>query len=220
MAGIYVHIPYCRKACTYCDFHFLTSRGSQGAMVAAIAREAALRSDFFGAQPAPLDTLYFGGGTPSVLSPAELASLMEALRRHYSFHPEAEVTLEANPDDLSPAYLAALRKAGVNRLSVGIQSFRPEDLAALNRSHTAAQARDCLPAARAAGFEAVSLDLIFGLPGLDRQAWADNLGQALALAPTHISVYALTVEARTALAHQVEKGQVLLPEDEAFEAQY
>lgn len=189
-------------------------------MVRAIAREAALRADFFGDSPASLDTLYFGGGTPSVLAVEELQYLLREIQRWFPLRPGAEVTLEANPDDLRPAYLAALRAAGITRLSVGIQSFRPGDLAALNRSHTAEQARDCVAAAREAGFEAFSLDLIFGLPGLDAEAWGQNLDQLLALDPPHVSVYALTVEARTALAHQVATGQVEVPADEAYEVQY
>lgn len=219
MAGVYIHIPFCRKACTYCDFHFSTTRRQQGALVSALVREVGLRADFF-PQTAPLDSLYLGGGTPSVLAAAEVSALVEAVKAHFPLRPGAEVTLEANPDDLHPAYLEALRAAGITRLSVGIQSFRPEDLTALNRSHTAAQALGCLPAARAAGFRDFSLDLILGLPGLDLAAWQANLDQALALAPPHLSVYALTVEARTALAHQVARGQVRIPPDEVYEAQY
>jgi oxygen-independent coproporphyrinogen III oxidase len=219
MPGIYLHIPYCRQACTYCDFHFLTNLKQQRAMVEALKQEAALRREFF--FPGQLlDTLYLGGGTPSVLTPEELTGLFAGLETHFSFAAGHERTLEANPDDLHPAYLQQLRALGVNRLSLGIQSFLPADLTRMNRSHTAAQALACVPAARAAGFDNFSLDLIFGLPGRRLDEWEANLQQAIDLRPVHLSLYALTVEPRTALAHQVKTGLLSLPEDESYEAQF
>lgn len=218
MAGLYLHIPYCRKACTYCDFHFSTQLHSQAEMVAALVREMTNRKNFLPEQP--LASVYFGGGTPSVLSADDISALLAAAASLWGMEPTAEMTLEANPDDLTPAYLAAIREAGINRLSIGVQSFREEDLLAMNRSHSSAQAISSLRAAREAGFEQLSLDLIFGLPQLDLAAWAANLDQALDLRPSHLSVYSLTVEAKTALAHQVKTRKVYLPSDEVFEGQF
>ncbi|GAB4422281.1 MAG: radical SAM family heme chaperone HemW [Bacteroidia bacterium] len=215
--GIYIHIPYCRRACVYCDFHFLTSLRGKAAMVQALAQELVLRSRD---HAAALETLYLGGGTPSILAPDELARLFDTVRAHYALAPQIECTLEANPDDLTPPYLDQLLDLGVNRLSIGVQSFEQEDLLRMNRSHSAAQALACIDAARAAGFANLSIDLIFGLPARSPADWEANLRQAIDLAPAHLSVYALTVEPRTALAHQVRKGEMRIPPDETYEAQF
>ena len=219
MAGIYLHIPFCHKACTYCDFHFVTNLSRKEAMVEAMVKEITLRRDFL-PEGEELDTIYLGGGTPSVLSEAELKAIFAAIREGFTVNEEAEISLEANPDDLSPERLAGLKRQGVNRLSIGIQSFREEDLKWMNRSHTAEQALACVGHARAAGIDNLSLDLIFGLPGLGPAEWEENLETAIALAPQHLSLYALTVEERTALHYQLEKGKYELPSDEIFETHF
>lgn len=217
--GIYVHIPYCRKACVYCDFHFMTNLRNKEQMVQAIAKEATQRKDFFEGSPL-LGTLYFGGGTPSVLTAAEIGQLIKVIQEHYSFAEGAEITLEANPDDLSLPYLQAIRMAGVNRLSIGVQSFREADLQWMNRSHSADQAVQSILFARKAGFDNLSIDLIFGLPGSDRRIWQEQLAQVVALQVPHLSLYALTVEEKTALAHQVQKGMTRIPDDPIFTEQF
>lgn len=219
MAGIYVHIPFCKKACTYCDFHFSTNRSRQGEMVEALCKEIRLRSAFFPAVTV-LESVYFGGGTPSVLSSAELQSVLEAIRSVWKVRENAEITLEANPDDLDADKLNELREAGINRLSIGIQSFRDEDLTAMNRSHKAQQAIDSVRTAQEAGFENITVDLIYGLPGLDMKAWRANIDQVLEMNVPHVSAYALTVEPKTALAHQVQKQEIRIPSDTVFEIQY
>jgi oxygen-independent coproporphyrinogen-3 oxidase len=161
-----------------------------------------------------LQTIYFGGGTPSLLSPAELSFIFEEIMRHFSIAPGAEITLEANPDDLSDEFLAALKSTPVNRLSIGIQSFRDTDLRLMNRAHNAAQAIDAVQRAKAAGFTNLTLDLIYGVPGLSPADWDANLEQIRQLDVPHLSAYCLTVEPRTALAHQVKTGQVQPVDDE------
>lgn len=188
-------------------------------MVEAMGKEIWMRKDFFsGAKE--LATVYLGGGTPSVLSHGELAQLLACIADHFPISPTAEITLEANPDDLSPEKLAELVSVGVNRLSIGIQSFRDLDMQWMNRSHTPEQSIDCIQNAHVAGIHNLSIDLIFGTPDMDREAWEANLTQALALAPQHISVYALAVTEKTALHNWVSKGKFHIPSDELAEAQF
>ncbi|MDX2284789.1 MAG: radical SAM family heme chaperone HemW [Bacteroidia bacterium] len=217
MPGLYFHIPFCRKACTYCDFHFSTSLRRRHEMTEALDAELRLRSSELAG---PLSTCYFGGGTPSLLPPGDLARLLDAARSIWTFAPDTEYTLEANPDDLNPDALRALRGIGFTRLSIGIQSFSDADLRWMNRSHDARQALACIPLAREAGFASLSIDLIFGLPGQDLPAWQRNLEQALRLQPDHLSVYALTPEPQTALHWQLRKDRVRLPEDQAYAEQF
>ena len=188
-------------------------------MGAAIGKEAEFRRDFFG-QAVELDTLYLGGGTPSVLPPEELSQLLAQVQAIFPLKAGGELTLEANPDDLSRAYLLDLQALGINRLSIGIQSFLEEDLQQMNRSHTARQALDGVKLAKEVGLENLSADLIFGLPGRQLADWEANVGQAIALRLPHLSVYALTVEPKTVLAHRVKKGAVTLPADASYEAQF
>ena len=226
MAGLYVHIPFCRKACVYCDFHFVTSLQRTGEMVDAILREAELRKDFLqrstlqsgGLRSA--NSLYFGGGTPSVLSASDLDRLLIGLTNLYPLSPNSEITLEANPDDLSESYLKHLRQSGINRLSIGTQSFRDQDLIWMNRSHNGKQAIQSVQMAQDLGFENISLDLIFGIPGMDIVTWQDNLEQAISLEISHLSIYALTVEEKTALDYQLRKGSVHIPEDGVYKTQF
>lgn len=214
MPGIYLHIPFCRQACHYCGFHFSTRLESRDAMVQALQREAALQRDFFGAGSPPVGTIYFGGGTPSLLAPTQIAAMLETLRSLFPVEAEAEVTLEANPDDLHIATLKAWADAGVNRLSIGVQSLDDPYLRWMGRAHNACQALESIDAARAAGFDNLSVDLIYGLPELSDAAWAATLRRMAALAPPHLSCYALTVEPRTALAHAIRHHTQPAPEDE------
>ena len=219
MAGLYLHIPYCKQACSYCDFHFSTGLQSKGAMVEALITELKLRKDFFG-DPVVLQTIYLGGGTPSLLSSRELEQLWEAIHLQFDIEEEAEITLEANPDDLTPEYLSFLKDLGINRLSIGIQSFLSEELAWMNRSHTVGQALQCIKDAQAVGFSALSIDLIFGTPYTDLDIWRQQLQQAIELKIPHLSVYALTIEEKTALHHWVSKDTIHLPEDQVAKTQF
>lgn len=202
MAGIYLHIPFCKKACHYCNFHFSTSLQNRDEMVECLHLEAAMQKEYLAGQP--VQTIYFGGGTPSILPPAAISGLLSTLRQHYDVAPDAEITLEANPDDLTATTLQGLLTAGINRLSIGIQSFFEEDLRWMNRAHNAGQAADCIRLAREAGFENFSTDLIYGGPTLIDEHWQQNVAQAIALGVPHLSCYALTVEPGTALDHFIQ----------------
>lgn len=206
MAGIYIHIPFCKKACHYCNFHFSTSLQHRDEMMECIHAEAALRQAYLGGEA--VRTVYFGGGTPSLLSGEAVRSLLDTLRKHYAIAPDAEVTLEANPDDLSATNLQAFRDAGVNRLSIGVQSFFEEDLKWMNRAHNAEQSVQCLQTAREKGFDNISIDLIYGGPTLTDAHWEENIARAVQLGIPHLSCYALTVEPGTALDHFIQHHKI------------
>lgn len=208
--GIYVHVPFCRHACRYCDFHFSTVLRQIPGVVEAMVREADLRLP----QGMPAQTLYWGGGTPSVLPDAEFLTLNEAIRSRIELAEGAECTLEVNPEDVSADRLALWRTAGFNRLSVGVQSFRDDRLDWMGRPHRGRDAEDSVRRAQDAGFANLSLDLIYGLPGSSLGEWQEQVGRALELGTPHLSAYALTVEPRTALAHDVAKGRSEAPRDE------
>lgn len=218
MPGIYLHIPFCKQACHYCNFHFSTSLRQKPEMVAAIVRELELQKDYLPA--GPLSSIYFGGGTPSLLSGAELEMIFQQISRFWTLTPEAEITLEANPDDLSREKLAALGDSPVNRLSIGIQSFSEEDLRFMNRAHSAREARQCLEWALAAGFEQLTADLIYGSPTTTDAQWEENIRILLDYNVPHLSCYCLTVEPRTALGHFVEKGKVQPVDEEQAARQF
>lgn len=203
MAGIYLHIPFCRRACSYCNFHFSTSLRQKDDLLRALLREIEMQKHWL--EGAAIETIYFGGGTPSLLSADELLRIFEALFEHFPIGTLKEVTLEANPDDLSIPYLRELRRTPVDRLSIGIQSFRKEDLRYMNRAHTAQQSEYALKAAQDAGFAQLSIDLIYGVPGMNDDAWKENIAQMQALDVPHFSAYALTVEEGTALYHAIHK---------------
>lgn len=205
MAGIYFHIPFCKQACHYCNFHFSTSLRYKEEMVQAMLRELQARRGYL--PDVPLDSIYFGGGTPSLLEEGELMAFFEAVEKHFRLSPNAEITLEANPDDLKPAKLAALRRSPVNRLSIGIQSFAEDDLRFFNRAHSAREAQRCLALAQEAGFEDLTVDLIYGAPTTSQAQWADNLATVFSYNIPHLSCYALTVEPQTALDHFIKKGK-------------
>lgn len=208
MAGIYIHIPYCRKACHYCNFHFSTTRYNIRQMQDSLIQEASLQKDFFKCDSGLVSTIYFGGGTPSILPAAWIAELIECIRRIYPVEAKAEVTLEANPDDINPETLQNWQQAGINRLSIGVQSFIDKDLEWMNRAHNAQQAYQAVAAAKHAGIHDISLDLIYGTPYLSDQGWQENLQKAADLGVHHLSAYALTVEPRTALFKMIEKGKL------------
>lgn len=217
--GLYLHIPYCRQACTYCDFYFSTSLGSRKRWLAALLREIDLASADWTAGH-HLSSIYFGGGTPSLLDPWELEAILEAIDRTWPRLPDAEITLEANPDDLTADKASAWLGLGINRLSLGVQSLDDAELRAMNRAHHAAQALEAVAILRQAGFVNFSVDLIYATPWLDTAAWQANLERILALDAPHLSAYALTVEERTRLAHDVRTGRTPLVPDEVFAAQF
>jgi oxygen-independent coproporphyrinogen III oxidase len=211
---LYLHVPFCRQACHYCDFHFSTSLARKAEIVRALAREIALRADYLGVPAAPLPSVYFGGGTPSLLSADELLEIFDVIGQYFTLAPDAEITLEANPDDLTPTWLAALRRTPVNRLSVGIQSFHEPHLRLMNRAHSAAEALACVRHAQDAGFSNLSIDLIYGIPAPDHSIWERDLETALSLNAPHLSAYALTVEPRTTLGRWAAKGRFIPAPDE------
>lgn len=204
MSGLYIHIPFCKQACHYCDFHFSTSLKKKGDLVDALCQEMILRKDEI---PGPLQTIYFGGGTPSLLKAKELDQIFETIDLHFEVNLEPEITLEANPDDLTEAKLKMLAESRINRLSIGVQSFFEEDLKLMNRAHNATEAVQCLELAKQY-FDNISIDLIYGMPDMSDARWQENLDKALALDIPHISSYALTVEPNTALQKFIEKGLV------------
>lgn len=204
MAGIYIHIPFCRQACHYCNFHFSTSLKLQNDFLDALLKEIRLRCDYTGGED--LNTIYFGGGTPSLMDETSLNSIMDTIHHYHRVSPGAEITLEANPDDITPQSLQAWRQTGINRLSIGVQSFADEDLAWMNRAHNAAQAENCIRLAQEAGISNLSIDLIYGTPGMSDRRWADNMHRAAALEVPHLSCYALTVEPGTALEVMIRKN--------------
>ena len=211
MSGIYIHIPFCKQACHYCDFHFSTSMGKKEAMITAIKKELVLRKDEFNNDA--VATIYFGGGTPSVLTTEEIQEIIATVYTHYAVIEHPEVTLEANPDDLSEAKIIALSKSPINRLSIGIQSFFEEDLKMMNRAHNAQEAKKSLALATQY-FSNISIDLIYGVPEMSNQRWEENIATALSFGIPHISSYALTVEPKTALANFIKKGLIKPLDDE------
>ena len=226
-AGIYIHIPFCKQACHYCDFHFSTSMKKKEEMVLALAKELQLRKGEF--EYEIIETIYFGGGTPSRLQIADIRFLIATIYEHYTIVENPEITLEANPDDLSESYLLELKGIGVNRLSIGIQSFFEEDLKLMNRAHDSAQAKKCLEIATRY-FDNISLDLIYGIPDpsqngeqakqMSNKRWQQNIETALSFGIPHISSYALTVEPKTALNKLIQTGKVASPNDEVAQEHF
>ena len=217
MSGIYIHIPFCKQACHYCDFHFSTSMQKKEEMVAALAKEIRLRKSESANEE--VETIYFGGGTPSVLSSAEIDFLIQAVYDNYTVVVNPEITLEANPDDLSTERILALSKSKVNRLSIGIQSFFEDDLKMMNRAHNSEEAQRCLTEATQY-FDNISIDLIYGVPGMTNEKWRQNIDMALSFGIPHISSYALTVEPKTALKKLIQTGKIAEPNDEVAQAHF
>lgn len=204
MAGIYIHIPFCRKACHYCNFHFSTSLGKAEAVVNSILKEITLRSSEL---EEDVQTIYFGGGTPSILAPATIDKMLQTIHAHYKISSNPEVTLEANPDDITAEKAKAWKQMGINRFSIGVQSFADENLQWMNRAHDASQSIQCIQTIREAGFDNFSIDLIYGTPGQTQQGWIKDLEKAIELKIPHLSCYALTVEEGTALHHMIGSGK-------------
>ncbi|AZA53339.1 radical SAM family heme chaperone HemW [Chryseobacterium sp. G0201] len=209
---IYIHIPFCKQKCSYCNFHFSTSLNFKDEMIAAMKKEIFLRKDEL--QNKNLHSLYFGGGTPSILSVDEINSMIDEVLKHFSFEKDIEITLEANPDDLDKNFLKGLSNSHINRLSIGTQSFFEEDLKLMNRAHNASEAESSIKRAQDFGFENLSIDLIYGSPTSNLAIWKENLNKTIALEVPHISSYALTVEPKTALENWISKGKVANPKEE------
>ncbi len=216
MSVIYLHIPFCKQACHYCDFHFSTSLKKKRELVETICRELVLRKDEI---DCTIETIYFGGGTPSLLTREELSLIFKTIYEHYTVAESAEVTLEANPDDLTEEKIKQLADSPINRLSIGIQSFFEEDLKLMNRAHNAQEAEKCLTLATKY-FENISLDLIYGIPEMSNERWKQNIEKALSFGIPHISSYALTVEPKTALETFIKKGVIPPVEDALAEKHF
>lgn len=203
MAGIYIHIPFCKQACNYCNFHFSTSLKLKDQLLSSIHKELELAKQYLNGQE--VETIYFGGGTPSLLTNDEINKITDTIYKHYNIGTLKEFTLEANPDDLTKPYLSSLRNTQINRFSIGTQSFIDRDLKYMNRAHNAQEADYAIKAAQDNGFTTLTIDLIYGTPGLTNKEWQDNLNKVKELNITHFSAYALTVEDGTALHHNIEK---------------
>ena len=204
MAGLYLHIPFCKKACHYCNFHFSTNQKHKQDFIAALCKELQLRAKEL--KSAPLESIYFGGGTPSLLTLQDLNVIFQTIDVYYNVKPDAEITLEANPDDLTLKKIQAFASTPINRLSIGIQSFFDEDLQLMNRAHSAKEARRCIEMATPY-FDNITIDLLYGMPQMSNERWKENLQIAFDLQLNHLSCYALTVEPKTALAHFIKTAQ-------------
>lgn len=225
MAGIYIHIPFCRQACHYCNFHFSVSQRHKAEFLDCLLKEIEMRKDFFGKpqdqeKKFRLDSIYMGGGTPSILSIEELNSIFDRLSEFFDYDQSAEITLEANPDDLTYEKLEALRQTPINRLSIGIQSFFAEDLAYMNRVHSPGQAIEAIENALKLGFKNLTIDLIYGTPTMNDLQWKENLQRIIGFGIQHISAYALTVEPKTALDVFIRRGQAKPVEEEQSARQF
>lgn len=217
MSGIYIHIPFCKQACNYCDFHFSTSLQYVDEMTDAICKEIIMKKDRITDQ---VGSIYFGGGTPSLLPGKAFEKIFNTLTTHFSIASDAEITIETNPDDLDAKKIAQLRQLPVNRFSIGVQSFFNEDLVWMNRAHNSNEAESCIKRSQDAGFENLSIDLIYGYPLLTDEKWFSNIDKAIELQTPHISAYSLTVEPRTALAAAIKKGKQIPVNDEQSAAQF
>lgn len=204
MAGIYIHIPFCKQACHYCNFHFATSLHYKNELIAALLKEITLQKDYIGIDT--ISTIYFGGGTPSLCTKNEIKSILSAIRFHFSVEDNPEITFEANPDDITEEKLLDWKEAGINRLSIGIQSFFEEDLKWMNRAHTAKQAIENLQLALK-HFDNITADLIYGTPQLNNEKWKQNVSTLINLEIPHLSCYALTVEPKTPLDKMIKQHQ-------------
>jgi oxygen-independent coproporphyrinogen-3 oxidase len=212
---LYLHIPFCKQACHYCDFHFSTNTAGKKAVVEAIAKEIILRKSYL--ESPELATIYFGGGTPSLLNEEELKLLMGIIQENFDVHPDAEITLEANPDDLNREKLKQLKTAGINRLSIGLQSFHEPHLKFLNRAHTADESEVCVKNAQDAGIDNISIDLIYAIPANGHEILQSDIQKAFQLNVSHISAYCLTIESRTTFGNWLKNNKIK-PIDEEFAA--
>lgn len=211
MSGIYIHIPFCRQKCNYCNFYSLASTRYMAEITEALLDELKLRKNYLEGQN--IETIYFGGGTPSLIKSEDIGRIINTIHTHFNIDSNVEITLEANPDDLTPEKLSQLKTSGINRLSIGIQTFRQEDLDFLSRTHTSEQVSQCISNANQAGFQNISIDLIYGIPTLTDEGWIENLEKAFSMGVPHISAYSLTVEEKTPLEVLIRKGK-MKPVDE------
>lgn len=218
MNTLYIHIPFCKQACNYCDFHFSTSLKNKTDLLQALKKEMHFYANYFDVKN--IDSVYFGGGTPSLLTADELNGLIDTANKIWSIDVNAEITLEANPDDLTKEKIIALKQTPINRLSIGIQSFYDADLQYMNRAHTSEQATASVKYAQEKGFNNISIDLIYGIPQGNNEQWLNNIQQAFDLNVQHLSCYALTVEPKTQLAHAIKKGIVKNVNDEQAAQQF
>lgn len=218
MAGIYIHIPFCRQACHYCNFHFSTQHKSINDFIEALLNEATLRSTDW--KNITFETIYFGGGTPSLLNGEQIKLILQCIKKYYNINSAPEITIECNPEDVTAGYVTKLVELGINRLSIGIQSFHDKHLQMMNRSHKSQQAIESIQAAQAAGIKNITVDLIYGLPELHMHEWIENLMTIEQLCIPHLSCYSLTIEERTALAHFVKNKKMIPVDDEATLKQY
>ena len=217
MAGIYIHIPFCKQACHYCNFHFSTSIDDKPRMVDAICQEITLKKNIIDEE---IQTIYFGGGTPSLLSATDIENIFTAIYSHYQITDQVEVTFETNPDDVSDDFIAILMNSPINRLSMGIQSFHQVDLEYMNRAHTAHEGQLALERCAKAGIDNISADLIYGVPTLSDEAWLENIHIMHEAGVQHTSCYQLTVEEKTPLAAFIERGSRISPSDETAVRQF
>ena len=217
---LYLHIPYCKQACHYCDFHFSTQRSTEAAVVKAMHAELATRAQQAPWKGSRINSLYFGGGTPSFLAVADLAQLIAKAQALFSFKSAAEITLEANPDDITPEKLEAWHSIGITRLSIGLQSFDHLELQSMNRAHDASHSVQCLEWIADGPIQNYSVDFMYGMPGSTVESWTRQLDQLATYLPPHLSCYALTVEEKTVLYHNVRSGKTTLPSDEVIVAQF
>jgi oxygen-independent coproporphyrinogen-3 oxidase len=217
-ATLYLHIPYCKQACHYCDFHFSTVRSTENEVVERMLREMAEDQQMWSAYE--FSSLYFGGGTPSILAPELLERFITRASTLYTLREDAEITLEANPDDITPERLAQWHSIGINRLSVGLQSFDDGELAMMNRAHHANHSLQCLQWISESPIENYTVDLMYGMPGSTVESWQQQLQTLASFRPPHLSCYALTVEEKTVLHHQVKTGKISLPADDVIVKQF
>ena len=206
MSGIYIHIPFCKKVCFYCDFHFTVSLKHKDRLINAILKEVDLRKDYLTKND--IETIYFGGGTPSILNINDIAKILSQIYKYFSIAPQAEITLEANPDDLNKSYLQELKNIGINRLSIGVQSFFDEELKWMNRRHNAQEAEHSIKLSQDCGFPNLNVDLIYGIPGLTDKRWKQNLDLFLRMDVPHLSAYHLTIEPKTVFGYYKRKGRL------------
>jgi oxygen-independent coproporphyrinogen-3 oxidase len=218
MAGIYIHIPFCKKLCSYCDFYHIITQSENKSFTDALISEAGSRREYLGVEP--VSTIYIGGGTPSVLSPHEIKTILESISKIFRVDGNPEITIELNPDDVDENYLQGLKDSPVNRISLGVQSWRDADLKLMNRRHNAAQAADALELTLKAGFRNVTIDLIYGIPGMTSADWSSNLDISFSYDLKHLSAYHLTIEPGTVFGKMKEKGLLSEIDEEESSAQF
>ena len=218
MAGIYIHIPYCKKLCFYCDFYHIVSQDDNAAFIDALLKETFLKKDYLGGET--VSTIYLGGGTPSVFTVKELESILNQIYLNYNVTADCEITIELNPDDIRPEYLAGLKNLKINRISLGIQSWRDSDLKMLNRRHDSSQAEYALKEILETGFENVTIDLIYGIPGMSLKEWESNLDFSFSFGIKHLSAYHLTFEKGTVFGKMLEQGTISEIDENESAAQF